>query len=110
MFWALRGGGGNFGVATAFEFQLHPMQRQVIGGEILFPLDRARELLEFYADYSANAPDDVYADWALISPAGSADGFVMIDFASFFGQGGEQHEGPESGGPGDGDSGGRDGR
>jgi len=78
LFWALRGGGGNFGVATAFEFQLHPMQRQVVGGELLFPLDRARDLLEFYADYSANAPDDVYTDYAMISPAGGVDGFVMI--------------------------------
>ena len=78
MFWALRGGGGNFGVATAFEFQLHPMQRQVVGGEMLFPLDRARELLEFYAEYSANAPDDVYTDFAMISPPGDVDGFVMI--------------------------------
>jgi len=78
LFWALRGGGGNFGVATSFEFHLHPMQRQVVGGELLFPLDRARDLLEFYADYSAEAPDDLYLDCALISPAGDADGFVMI--------------------------------
>jgi FAD/FMN-containing dehydrogenase len=78
LFWALRGGGGNFGVATAFEFQLHPMQSQVVGGELLFPLDRARDLLEFYADYSVNAADDVYTDCALISPVGGVDGFVMI--------------------------------
>lgn len=78
LFWALRGGGGNFGVATTFEFQLHPMQHQVMGGEMMFPLDRARELLEFFADYSANAPDELYTDCAVISPAGGVDGFVMI--------------------------------
>jgi len=37
LYWGIRGGGGNFGVVTAFEFQLHPMARQVIGGDIIFP-------------------------------------------------------------------------
>lgn len=78
LYWAARGGGGNFGVATAFEFQLHPMQREVGGGEFIFPLDRARELLAFYADFSAAAPDDLYCDLAMISPPGDAGGFVMI--------------------------------
>ena len=78
LYWATRGGGGNFGVVTAFEFQLHPMQRQVVGGEFIFPLDRARELLAFYADFSAAAPDDLYCDLAMISPPGDAGGFVMI--------------------------------
>jgi FAD/FMN-containing dehydrogenase len=62
LYWALRGGGGNFGVVTSFEFQLHPMQRQVIGGEVLFPLERAREILSFYAEFALNAPDDLYCD------------------------------------------------
>lgn len=62
LFWALRGGGGNFGVVTSFEFQLHPMQRQIIGGEVMFPMERAREILEFYADFALNAPDDLYCD------------------------------------------------
>jgi FAD/FMN-containing dehydrogenase len=78
LYWALRGGGGNFGVATGFEFQLHPMQSKVVGGELLFPLSRARDVLQVYADFSANAPDDVYTDCALISPAGSTDGVAMI--------------------------------
>jgi len=62
LFWALRGGGGNFGVVTSFEFQLHPMQRQIIGGEVMFPMERAREILKFYADFALNAPDDLYCD------------------------------------------------
>ena len=53
LYWAVRGGGGNFGVVTAFEFDLHPMQRQVIGGAMIFPLERARELL---MAYSRNQP------------------------------------------------------
>ncbi len=42
LYWGVRGGGGNFGVVTAFEFDLHPMQRQVIGGIILFPIEQAK--------------------------------------------------------------------
>lgn len=62
LFWALRGGGGNFGIVTSFEFQLHPMQRQVIAGEVVFPLERARDVLRFYAEYALSAPDDLYCD------------------------------------------------
>src|SRR5690606_7012366 len=50
LFWGVRGGGGNFGVVTNFEFRLHPMDRQVIGGEIFFPLGRLREVLSLYAE------------------------------------------------------------
>ena len=62
LYWALRGGGGNFGVVTSFEFQLHEMQRQVIGGDIVFPLERAREILRFYAEFALNSPDELYCD------------------------------------------------
>jgi FAD/FMN-containing dehydrogenase len=75
LFWALRGGGGNFGVVTSFEFRLHPMQRQVIGGNLVFPIDRARDVLGFYADYAMHAPDDLYCDAFMIrSPTGEGDG------------------------------------
>jgi FAD/FMN-containing dehydrogenase len=52
LFWALRGGGGNFGVATSFTYRLHPV-RTVIGGLIAHPLDAAPELLRFYRETSA---------------------------------------------------------
>ena len=60
LFWALRGGGGNFGVATAFTYRLHPVQT-VTGGLIAHPLDAAPELLRFYRDAIADAsePDGV---------------------------------------------------
>jgi FAD/FMN-containing dehydrogenase len=74
LFWGMRGGGGNFGVATSFEFRLHPMDRQVIGGDIVFPIARARELLDFYAEYSATAPDDLYVDAGMVAPSGGRDG------------------------------------
>lgn len=62
LFWGVRGGGGNFGVVTSFEFQLHPLQRTVVGGEMVWPRERARDVLRFYADYIANAPDELYCD------------------------------------------------
>jgi FAD/FMN-containing dehydrogenase len=49
LLWGLRGGGGNFGVVTNLEFELHPMQREVIGGNLSFPFSQARQLLDFYA-------------------------------------------------------------
>jgi FAD/FMN-containing dehydrogenase len=79
LFWGVRGGGGNFGVVTSFEFQLHPMQRQVIGGELVFPIARARELLDFYANFSLSAPDDLYCDAAMSAPPGGKDGVFVIE-------------------------------
>jgi FAD/FMN-containing dehydrogenase len=78
LFWGVRGGGGNFGVVTSFEFQLHPMSRQVIGGNLVFPLARARELLDFFANYSLGAPDDLYCDAVMSVPAGGKDGMCLI--------------------------------
>jgi FAD/FMN-containing dehydrogenase len=59
LYWALRGGGGNFGVVTAFEFQLHEQDRQVISGSYSFPWKEAQQVLEFGAEYAAQAPDDL---------------------------------------------------
>ncbi len=63
----MRGGGGNFGVVTAFDFALHPMQRQVVGGTIMFPRSQAKSVLSFYADYEGEAPDDLALDALLTS-------------------------------------------
>jgi FAD/FMN-containing dehydrogenase len=62
LFWGVRGGGGNFGVVTAFEFVLHPMQRTVTAGEVIFPLPRTKDLLSFYGEFCEQAPDNLYAD------------------------------------------------
>lgn len=78
LYWGVRGGGGNFGVVTSFEFKLHPMQRGVVGGEIVFPLARARELMRFYGEYSLSAPDDLYCDAYMQSPLGGDDGIFGI--------------------------------
>jgi len=72
LFWALRGGGGNFGVATAFEFQLHPVGPMVTGGIIAHPFDRARDVLKFFRDRTAALPDEHMIFGGLIhAPDGS---------------------------------------
>ena len=58
LFWALRGGGGNFGVATTFTYRLHPLE-MVTGGLIAHPIDAAPELLRFYRDAVADCSDDL---------------------------------------------------
>ncbi len=78
LFWGVRGGGGNFGIVTSFQFRLHPMQRRVIGGNLVFPLGRARDVLNFYAEVSQTAPDDLYVDCALMAPA-SGDASAMLN-------------------------------
>src|SRR5437588_555124 len=71
LFWALRGGGGNFGVATAFTYRLHPV-KCVVGGLIAHPLDAAPELLRFYRDAVADASDDLTVFAGLVhAPDGS---------------------------------------
>ncbi|HSK21208.1 MAG TPA: FAD-binding protein [Longimicrobiales bacterium] len=76
LFWGVRGGGGNFGIVTSFEFQLHPMQRQVIGGAIVYPIARAKEALAIYADYLPQAPDELDLDPFMSLPGGNEPGVV----------------------------------
>ncbi|MGH2485506.1 MAG: FAD-binding oxidoreductase, partial [Ktedonobacterales bacterium] len=58
LFWAVRGGGGNFGVVTSFLFKLHPIST-VYGGPIFWPLDQLSSLLPLWRDFILNAPDDI---------------------------------------------------
>jgi FAD/FMN-containing dehydrogenase len=78
LYWGVRGGGGNFGVVTAFEFALHEMDRTVIAGDVVYPLDQARELMRFYADYSAEAPDELSLDLIMVAPPGGEPGVVLV--------------------------------
>ena len=59
LFWALRGGGGNFGVATAFEYRLHPVGPLVLGGPIFWPIAQAADVLQFIREYVEEAPDNL---------------------------------------------------
>ncbi len=78
LYWGVRGGGGNFGIVTEFELELHPMQRQIIGGNLVFPIGRAREILEIYGDYSSNVPDEMYVDGFMSLPPGGKPGAVGL--------------------------------
>jgi FAD/FMN-containing dehydrogenase len=72
LFWGLRGGGGNFGLVTSFEYRLHPIGPLVLGGMVIHPLARAREVLRFYREFISSLPDEAEA-WAvmLTSPDGA---------------------------------------
>ena len=59
LFWALRGGGGNFGIVTSFEYRLHPLGPMMLGGPVFHPAARAREVLRFYREFSASEPDEL---------------------------------------------------
>jgi FAD/FMN-containing dehydrogenase len=59
LLWGLRGGGGNFGIVTAFQYRLHSVGPRVLAGAILHPAERAPEVLRFYRDYIATAPDEL---------------------------------------------------
>jgi FAD/FMN-containing dehydrogenase len=56
LFWGVRGGGGNFGVVTAFEYRLHPVS-QMLGGLLIYPLAKAKDLFRLYRDFTQTAPD-----------------------------------------------------
>jgi len=62
LYWGIRGGGGNFGVVTNFEMQLHPMQRTVVGGDLIFPGSMARQVFEAYREHGVTGPDELYCD------------------------------------------------
>jgi FAD/FMN-containing dehydrogenase len=79
LFWAVRGGGGNFGVATSFEYQLHPVGPTITGGLIAHPFDRARDVLRFFRDFTASLPDEFTVFAGLIhAPDGSGTKLVAI--------------------------------
>ena len=67
LFWAIRGGGGNFGVVTRFDFQLHDFNREVLSGLIVWPMDQAREVLEFYAGWQGDLSRELYTGPAMLT-------------------------------------------
>ena len=62
LLWALQGGGGNFGVVTSFEFRAYEFGRTAIAGDIVFPIEQARRVLDAFADYCDTASDDLWMD------------------------------------------------
>jgi FAD/FMN-containing dehydrogenase len=72
LYWGLRGGGGNFGVVTAFTFRLHPVGPTVVSGMLVHPLERAKDVLRFMRDVGADAPDALAIFAAIMtSPEGA---------------------------------------
>jgi FAD/FMN-containing dehydrogenase len=59
LFWGVRGGGGNFGIVTEFEFRCVPLGTQVLAGPVIWPMEQAGDVLRFYRDWVAEAPDDL---------------------------------------------------
>jgi len=68
LFWGLKGGGGNFGVVTSFEFALHPVGPNVLAGLIVHPLDDAKDVLRFYRSFAPEAPEEL-ALWFVMRKA-----------------------------------------
>ncbi len=79
LYWGVRGGGGNFGVVTNFEFRLHPMQREVVAGSLTFPIAKARDMLSMWSEYAITAPDELYMDPVMAQPPGGAPGYVSVE-------------------------------
>jgi FAD/FMN-containing dehydrogenase len=72
LFWAVRGGGGNFGIVGSFEYRLHPVGPMITGGLIAHPFERARDLLRFYRDFTQSLPDELIVFAGLVhAPDGS---------------------------------------
>jgi FAD/FMN-containing dehydrogenase len=67
LFWAIRGGGGNFGVATSFEYRLHPIGPMIVGGMVVHPFQAARDVFRFYADLVRQMPDALTVAAALLT-------------------------------------------
>lgn len=79
LFWAIRGGGGNFGVAASLEYRLHPVGPTVVGGLVAHPVSSARDVLRFYRDCVAGLPDEMTVLAGMLCPPdGSGTRLVAI--------------------------------
>jgi len=67
LFWGVRGGGGNFGVVTSFQYQLHPIGPALLAGLVIHPYEKAKELLLFYREFTGEMPDELACHAALMS-------------------------------------------
>ena len=90
LFWGIRGGGGNFGVITSFEFQVHPVGPDIYAGLIVFPFENAKSLLHQYREFAKTLPDEA-STWVVLRKAPplpflpeSIHGKEVVVFANFY--------------------------
>jgi len=77
LFWAIRGGGGNFGVVTQFEYELYPFDRNVLSGNIVWPIAQARDVLEFYGGWYRGLSDELYTGPAMVTMPDGTSVIIM---------------------------------
>ncbi len=85
LFWAIRGGGGNFGIATSFEYRLHPV-KDVVAGGFTYTTSEARSMLRFFRDFMATAPDELQA-LAYLTSAGNGTFLVLFVYSGNLNEG-----------------------
>lgn len=78
LLWALRGGGGNFGVVTSLEYRLHAVGPMMFGGELVYPFSQARQLLRAFSDFIATTPDEVFV-FVFLAPAPEHQRVVIFE-------------------------------
>ncbi len=87
LFWGIRGGGGNFGIVTSFEYQLHQVDK-ILGGLIVYPVNKAREVLRFYDQFSREAPDELSTAAALLTaPDGNPAAIIVVCYTGSMAEG-----------------------
>jgi FAD/FMN-containing dehydrogenase len=80
LFWGLRGGSGNFGLVTSFEYQLHPVG-PLLGGMVVYPFAKAKDVLRFYRDYTRTAPDELSAAAGVLTgPDGNLAAAILVSY------------------------------
>ena len=80
LFWGLRGGGGNFGIVTSFEYRLHTVD-SVLAGMVVYPMAKAKEVLRFYREYARTCPDELTAFAAMMtSPEGAPVVAIVVGY------------------------------
>jgi FAD/FMN-containing dehydrogenase len=81
LFWGVRGGGGNFGVVTSFEYRLHRVG-PVLAGMVIYPYEKAKDVLRFYREFTRTEPDEL-TSWALLmtSPAGDPVAAIAVCYS-----------------------------
>jgi FAD/FMN-containing dehydrogenase len=77
LFWAIRGGGGNFGIATSFEYRLHPFDGKAVGGHLVFPIEQARDALRGLADLYERVPDALWVEPILTALPDGSRGLIL---------------------------------